>query len=252
MCACASHPTKDDAEDGWLSIRETSPLQQFYDYFVKEWLDNSVIPITFEVFSMTIGIHAMKKRKDFQNICTSCTKKETYKDDIMEVSRKIIRKKHRELSSSDEMLMTRLTSQSHMMGHGKSRDIVIDILTGLIIDYEIVSRYCPECITSKGREFSIWYKTHKSEYSKNYTRSSNLMVIEAAEILWRDAEGYRRWLRMNTASHKQFLLSMVSPYISGRDTNMRIAITPGEKLALILRNHSSGEIFFSLINHSLH
>ncbi|XP_055941833.1 uncharacterized protein LOC129971881 [Argiope bruennichi] len=49
-----------------------------------------------------------------------------------------------------------------------------------------------------------------------------------------DAEGYRRWLRMNTASF-EYLLSLVSPYISGRDTNMRIAITAGEKLAVTLR-----------------
>ncbi|KAF8785187.1 hypothetical protein HNY73_010761 [Argiope bruennichi] len=47
MCAALAHLPEDDIEDGWLSIQETSPLQsklqQFYDYFVKEWLDNSVI-----------------------------------------------------------------------------------------------------------------------------------------------------------------------------------------------------------------
>ncbi|KAF8778418.1 Protein ALP1-like like protein [Argiope bruennichi] len=65
------------------------------------------------------------------------------------------------------------------------------------------------------------------------------------ELALEDAEGYRRSLRMNTASF-EFLLSMVSPYISGRDTNMRIAITAGEKLAVTLRYLASGETQSSL------
>ncbi|KAF8787990.1 hypothetical protein HNY73_009533 [Argiope bruennichi] len=64
-------------------------------------------------------------------------------------------------------------------------------------------------------------------------------------ITYADAEGYRRWLRMNTASF-EYLLSLVSPHISGRDTNMRIAITAGEKLAVTLRYLASGETQSSL------
>ncbi|GBN27803.1 Protein ALP1-like, partial [Araneus ventricosus] len=60
-----------------------------------------------------------------------------------------------------------------------------------------------------------------------------------------DAEGYRRWLRMDTATF-ELLLGMVTPYISGKDTNMRKAITPGEKLALTLRYLASGETQTSL------
>ncbi|KAF8789730.1 hypothetical protein HNY73_007649 [Argiope bruennichi] len=65
------------------------------------------------------------------------------------------------------------------------------------------------------------------------------------ELALEDAEGYRRWQRMNTASF-EYLLSLVSPYISGRDTNMRIAITAGEKLAVTLRYLASGETQSSL------
>ncbi|GFT09557.1 uncharacterized protein TNCV_797601 [Trichonephila clavipes] len=69
--------------------------------------------------------------------------------------------------------------------------IVIDILTGLIIDYEILSKYCPECTTAKrdlgenSAEYSIWYKSHQKECSKNYVGSSNAMEVKAAEILWK-------------------------------------------------------------------
>ncbi|KAF8778537.1 Protein ANTAGONIST OF LIKE HETEROCHROMATIN like protein [Argiope bruennichi] len=44
----------------------------------------------------------------------------------------------------------------------------------------------------------------------------------------------------------EYLLSLVSPYISGRDTNMRIAITAGEKLSVALRYIASGETQSSL------
>ncbi|GFU86721.1 uncharacterized protein TNCV_4966661 [Trichonephila clavipes] len=69
--------------------------------------------------------------------------------------------------------------------------IVIDILTGLVIDYEILSKYCPECTTAKrdlgenSAEYSMWYKSHQEECSKNYVGSSNAMEVKAAEILWK-------------------------------------------------------------------
>ncbi|GBN62787.1 hypothetical protein AVEN_116646-1 [Araneus ventricosus] len=65
------------------------------------------------------------------------------------------------------------------------------------------------------------------------------------ELALEDAEGYRRWLPMDTATF-QLLLKMVTLYISGKDTNMREAITPGEKLAVTLRYPASGETQSSL------
>ncbi|GFT71819.1 uncharacterized protein TNCV_4588781 [Trichonephila clavipes] len=79
------------------------------------------------------------------------------------------------------------TGHSSLYGIG----IVIDILTGLIIDYEILSKYCPECTTAKrdlgenSAEYSIWYKSHQEECSENYVGSSNAMEVKAAEILWK-------------------------------------------------------------------
>ncbi|GBM44255.1 hypothetical protein AVEN_23315-1 [Araneus ventricosus] len=67
--------------------------------------------------------------------------------------------------------------------------IVVDILTGIVIDYEILSKYCPECTTAKrdigehSADFSIWYKPHKPECSENYVGSSNFIEVKAVEIL---------------------------------------------------------------------
>ncbi|GBM51878.1 hypothetical protein AVEN_186169-1 [Araneus ventricosus] len=68
--------------------------------------------------------------------------------------------------------------------------IVVDILTGLVIAYEILSKYYPEFTTAKrdieehSADFSKWYKEHKPECSENYVGSPNAMEIKAAEILW--------------------------------------------------------------------
>ncbi|CAL1272081.1 unnamed protein product [Larinioides sclopetarius] len=47
MCTALAHLPEADIDEGWLCIQETSPqhakLQEFFDYFVKEWLENSII-----------------------------------------------------------------------------------------------------------------------------------------------------------------------------------------------------------------
>ncbi|GBO21182.1 hypothetical protein AVEN_113977-1 [Araneus ventricosus] len=47
MCAALAYLPESYMDDGWLCIQETSPqhakLQEFFDYFVKEWLENSII-----------------------------------------------------------------------------------------------------------------------------------------------------------------------------------------------------------------
>ncbi|GFW72868.1 uncharacterized protein TNCV_1267111 [Trichonephila clavipes] len=110
-----------------------------------------------------------------------------------------------------------------MMEHGRNGGhsslygigIVIDILTGLIIDYEILSKYCPECTTAKrdlgenSAEYSIWYKSHQEECSENYVGSSNAMEVKAAEILWKRSikncgmryEHLVRWCDAKTYQH---------------------------------------------------
>ncbi|GBL72366.1 hypothetical protein AVEN_115302-1 [Araneus ventricosus] len=68
--------------------------------------------------------------------------------------------------------------------------IVVDILTVLVIDYEILSKYCPEGTTEKGilenTVLNSAYGTKPtSQNAENYFRSSNAMEAKAAEILWK-------------------------------------------------------------------
>lgn len=48
MCSALAHLPLEMLDDGWLCIQESSPenqkLQEFYDYFVDQWLDNEHMP----------------------------------------------------------------------------------------------------------------------------------------------------------------------------------------------------------------
>lgn len=56
---------------------------------------------------------------------------------------------------------------------------------------------------------------------------------------------FRNFFRMSVEDF-DFLLSLVSPYITKQDTVMREAIPPGERLAVTLRFLASGDSFKSL------
>ncbi|GFX85642.1 uncharacterized protein TNCV_2470441 [Trichonephila clavipes] len=149
-----------------------------------------------ELFSMAIGIHAMDKKTFSKCLHKLYEEKCNFKEDILEISRKVVRKHHEDLLGTANGVIDITVSYDgtwQKRGHSSlyGIGIVINILTGLIIDYEILSKYCPECTTAKrdlgenSAEYSIWYKSHQEECSENYVGSSNAMEVKAAEILWK-------------------------------------------------------------------
>ena len=81
----------------------------------------------------------------------------------------------------------------HKRGHSSlyGLGLVIDILTGLVVDYELLSRYCPVCSMKKKimslEAFNSWYEEHarSGRCEKNFDGSANAMEAAAAEILWK-------------------------------------------------------------------
>ena len=72
---------------------------------------------------------------------------------------------------------------------------VVEVVTGLVIDFTILSLYCQSCACAasryRGRDidnFKKWYEAH-DDCTANYTRSSNAMEKTAAEILWNNSLG---------------------------------------------------------------
>ena len=69
---------------------------------------------------------------------------------------------------------------------------MIDQLSGFVLDYVELSKYCAECtlvgdkLTGKERE--LWLAAHRQVCECNHTRSSGAMETEGAKILWRRSE----------------------------------------------------------------
>ncbi|GFV63174.1 uncharacterized protein TNCV_4329991 [Trichonephila clavipes] len=76
---------------------------------------------------------------------------------------------------------------------------VIDLLTGFVMDFEIMSKRCIECEHAKSgfgensAEFHVWYEGHIYSCAINHVRSSCAMEQEAALKLWQGSEdnGFR-------------------------------------------------------------
>ena len=68
-------------------------------------------------------------------------------------------------------------------------DACIDIVTGLVIDYEVLPSYCHACVMkSKSgiteEEFREWKDSHADDCAQNFSGSSKAMEQEAAKHMW--------------------------------------------------------------------
>ncbi|KAK6175868.1 hypothetical protein SNE40_014245 [Patella caerulea] len=65
---------------------------------------------------------------------------------------------------------------------------ITDLLTGLILDYEVMCNYCPGCAKNKmdrnSAEYEHWYAQHKTSCQINHPGSSKSMESSAAVILF--------------------------------------------------------------------
>ncbi|GFV85141.1 uncharacterized protein TNCV_4171941 [Trichonephila clavipes] len=90
-------------------------------------------------------------------------------------------------------LTKKMVSSFLRLGKGHAGLELFALVTGLVIDYEILSKYCTECtaavrdLSGDSPDFAIWYEGHKSECQINHTGSSSSMEMEAAAILWQRA-----------------------------------------------------------------
>ncbi|GBM89998.1 hypothetical protein AVEN_43447-1 [Araneus ventricosus] len=89
---------------------------------------------------------------------------------------------------------------------------VIDMRTGYVIDYQVMSKYCKECELAKGElnkisaEYEIWYDGHKDYCNVNHCGSSGSMEVQAAFKLWLRSEknGFRYTSVLSDGDSKAF------------------------------------------------
>ena len=116
-------------------------------------------------------------------------------NDIMCVSAQIVRNVYKRLDpSTDESgvmdLMVSFDGSWLTQGHSSlyGTGCVVELVTGQVIDFTILSLYCQSCACAVARyggrdtgNFKKWYAQH-SDCTINYTGSSNAMEKAAAEI----------------------------------------------------------------------
>ena len=67
---------------------------------------------------------------------------------------------------------------------------MIDLYSGLIIDFTVMSKYCAQCVVAKKKcrnstkEFLAWYEKHQPVCQVNHIESSGAMKKTAAETMW--------------------------------------------------------------------
>ena len=86
--------------------------------------------------------------------------------------------------------------RGHMSMHGVAA--VIEVMTGLVVDYIVLSTYCHSCSLKRHEfrddpaSFDTWHAEHVDDCSINFHGSSNAMEVEAAKQLWSRSVGRHR------------------------------------------------------------
>ncbi|GFY31620.1 uncharacterized protein TNCV_4199311 [Trichonephila clavipes] len=116
-----------------------------------------------------VGVFERRRETPMQSNFDSTMRPENSGAHLLCILKTLIAMKVPMLTSPFHTMKRQKRGYSSLYGIG----IVIDILIELIIDYEIHSKYCPECTITKGNsgensaEYSIWHKSHQAEYSEN-------------------------------------------------------------------------------------
>ncbi|GBN75355.1 hypothetical protein AVEN_31746-1 [Araneus ventricosus] len=151
-----------------------------------------------ETFSMVLGTPSMDSKTFNKCMKNVCQKNKDIKFEMLELSRNAVRDAHirenpnlQKSAVLDISVLYDGTWQKRGYTSNLGVGCVIDILTGIVIDFEILSKYCHECVISErdlkknSVEFKIWFAGHKNECEKNFHGSSGSMEMHAAAVMWK-------------------------------------------------------------------
>ncbi len=114
----------------------------------------------------------------------------------------------------------------HRRGHSSHTGIatVIDLRTGLLIDYEILSNFCSKCKIAEGNGTATaeWKQKHSVNCLKNFDGSANAMEAECARRLWsRSLDQFKlRYTTMLCDGDSKSYDAVSSPQLYGPEKNI--------------------------------
>ena len=150
---------------------------------MKEWCNTMNMP-----YNISQNMYA----KNHQKISEACG--ETFKE-ITKTSRIAIIDAYKEIGvePDEEGVLDIGVSYDgswHRRGHSSHNGMasVIELFTGLPIDYEVLSNFCLKCQTASDKppkDLEEWKKKHSPNCPKNFDGSSNAMEVECALRIWK-------------------------------------------------------------------
>lgn len=189
-----------------------------------------------EKFSASLGMSGMDSRTFSRHMSALAAESKTVKENILSQSVAVVRRAYIEAGSNGDSVLDVSVSYDgtwHKRGHTSAYGIgiVIDLLTGLVIDYEVVSKYCAMCTISatelgdQSPEYHVWYEGHKSsgECDINYEGSSVAMEMFAAHVLWNRSisHGQMRYTTILSDGDSKTFNHLVHENVYGREVTLK-------------------------------
>lgn len=155
-----------------------------------------------EQFCVIMNMNVMRKSIFIDNtkVLHKASLANSYK--YLEEARNCVRNHHKKINSvtEDDVINISVSYDGtwHKRGFTSNYGVgcVIDMDTGFIIDYCILSKFCRNCSMTKQQlgedsaEYYFWNIGHKSDCEMNYEGSSPNMEVTAAETLWKRSLDY--------------------------------------------------------------
>ena len=105
---------------------------------------------------------------------------------------------------------------------------VIDVNTGYVLDFYVMSKHCQTCIITKNElgedspDFALWYSGHQSQCLANHIESSGAMEKSAAEVMWgRSEKSGLRYTEMVSDGDSKAFNHVSELQIYGKDVKIK-------------------------------
>lgn len=153
-----------------------------------------------EQFCVTMGMNCMSSSTYNSHLLECYEDSQLLQAKVLNMAHSVVRQAHLEanpdLDENDVIdISVSYDGTWHKRGHTSNYGIgiVIDVLTGLVIDFQVMSKYCGTCVmksSAMGKdsiEYAGWLQNHKESgmCEANYSGSSNSMEAAAAVEMWK-------------------------------------------------------------------